>query len=196
MDQLASSSKGYFGNWPHYYRVVHSKLMSCKVLTNSINNTHIKRKNSKTICSSETISSQIFGSGPNSPNTRCYLLVGLTCRSLTCKGSSFHSLVVAGKNDLLYDSVWHKKGTKLSWFLRLGQSVAIGYHKLCISSQVEIPGRILRHFKVWLICLGVNRWRHLWNHSDPAHSKKFCKIIPKMGRVHWVIYRGEIFPGT
>jgi hypothetical protein len=49
------------------------------VLKTSINNTHIKRKNSKTICSSETFSSRIFGSALNSPNTRCHLfdLVGL-----------------------------------------------------------------------------------------------------------------------
>jgi hypothetical protein len=75
MDQLASSLTG---NWPHYYRVVHSKLMSYNVLTNSINNTSKKRKNLKTICCSETISSQIFGSVHNSPNTLYYLLVGLT----------------------------------------------------------------------------------------------------------------------
>jgi hypothetical protein len=64
--------KGYLGNWPHYYRVVRSKLMFYNVLTTSIN-THIKRKNLKTICSSETISSRIFVSAPNSPNTRCHL---------------------------------------------------------------------------------------------------------------------------
>jgi hypothetical protein len=33
--------KGYLGNWPHYYRVVRSKLVY-NVLTTSINNTHIK----------------------------------------------------------------------------------------------------------------------------------------------------------
>jgi hypothetical protein len=48
------------GNWPHYYKVVRSKLMSYNVLTTSINNTHIKRKNSKTTNTSETISSGIF----------------------------------------------------------------------------------------------------------------------------------------
>jgi hypothetical protein len=58
------------GNWPHYYRVVRSKLMFYNVLTTSIN---IKRKNSKNICSSETISLRIFGSAPNSPNTRRHL---------------------------------------------------------------------------------------------------------------------------
>jgi hypothetical protein len=54
--------------------------MFYNVLTTSINNTHIKRKNSKTICGSETISSRIFGSAPNSPNTRCHWcnLVSLT----------------------------------------------------------------------------------------------------------------------
>jgi hypothetical protein len=74
------SLKGYLGNWPHYLKVVHSKLVFYNILTTSINNTHIKRKNSKTICSSETISSQIFRSAPNSPNTRCHLCnsVGLT----------------------------------------------------------------------------------------------------------------------
>jgi hypothetical protein len=85
--------KGSLGNWLHYYRVVRSKLVFYNVLTTSINNTHIKRKNLKTICSSETkrknlkticssetISSRIFGSAPNSPNTLCHLcnLVGLT----------------------------------------------------------------------------------------------------------------------
>jgi hypothetical protein len=72
--------KGYLGNWPHYYRVVRNKLVFDNVLITSINNTHMKRKNSKTICSSETFSSRIFGSAPNSPNTRCHLFdwVGLT----------------------------------------------------------------------------------------------------------------------
>jgi hypothetical protein len=51
--------------------LVRSKLLFYNVLTTSINNTHIKRKNSKTICCSETFSSRIFGSAPNSPNTRC-----------------------------------------------------------------------------------------------------------------------------
>jgi hypothetical protein len=71
--------KGYLGNCPHYYRVVRSKLVFYNVLITSINNTHIKRNNSKTICSSETFSSWIFGSAPNSPNTRCHLFdwVGL-----------------------------------------------------------------------------------------------------------------------
>jgi hypothetical protein len=41
--------------------------MFYNVLTTSTNNTHIKRKNSKTICSSKTISFRIFGSAPNSP---------------------------------------------------------------------------------------------------------------------------------
>jgi hypothetical protein len=79
-DGLSQDLKGYLGNWPHYYRIVRSKLVFYNVLTTSINNTHIKRKNSKTICSSETISSWIFGGAPNSPNTRCHLcdLVGLT----------------------------------------------------------------------------------------------------------------------
>jgi hypothetical protein len=36
-------------NLPHYYRVVRSILVFYNVLTTSINNTHIKRKNSKTI---------------------------------------------------------------------------------------------------------------------------------------------------
>jgi hypothetical protein len=69
------SLKGYLGNWLHYYRVVRSKLMFYNVLTTSINNTHIK-----TICSSATISSQIFRSTPNSSNTLCHScnLVGLT----------------------------------------------------------------------------------------------------------------------
>jgi hypothetical protein len=78
--------KGYLpmGNWPHYYSF--SKLVFCNVLTTSINNTHIKRKNSKTICSSrETISSRIFGSAPNSPNTRCHLC------DLVCLTSLWHS---------------------------------------------------------------------------------------------------------
>jgi hypothetical protein len=72
--------KGYLGNWPHYYKVVRSKLVFYNVLTTSINNNNIKWKNSKTICSSETFSSRIFGSAPNSPNTRCHLFdwVGLT----------------------------------------------------------------------------------------------------------------------
>jgi hypothetical protein len=63
------------------------------VLTTSINNyTHIKRKNSKTICNSETISSRIFGSAPNSPNTPCHLcdLVGLhSHRRVHSAGSTF-----------------------------------------------------------------------------------------------------------
>jgi hypothetical protein len=60
--------KRYLGNY-YYYRVVRSKLVFYNVLATSIINTHIKRKNSKTICSSEKISSQIFGSAPNSPYT-------------------------------------------------------------------------------------------------------------------------------
>jgi hypothetical protein len=88
--------KGYLGNWPHYYRVVCSKLVFYNILTTSINNTHIKWKNLKTICSSETISSRIYGSAPNSPNTRCHFcdLVGLTLlwhshRRVHSAGSTF-----------------------------------------------------------------------------------------------------------
>jgi hypothetical protein len=95
-DLLTSHLKGYLCNWPHYYRVVRSKLVFYNMLTTSINNTHIKRKNSKTICSSETISSRIFGSAPISPNTRCHLcnLVGLTSlwhshRRVYSAGSTF-----------------------------------------------------------------------------------------------------------
>jgi hypothetical protein len=69
--------KGYLGNWPHYYRVIRSKLVFYNVLTTSINNTHIKRLNSKTICSSETFSSRIFGSAPNTLY-HLFDLVGLT----------------------------------------------------------------------------------------------------------------------
>jgi hypothetical protein len=93
---VAGHLKGYLGNWPHYYKVVRSKLVSYNVLTNSINNTHIKRKNSKTICSSETISSRIFGNAPNSRNTRRNLcnLVGPTSlwhslRRVHIAGSTF-----------------------------------------------------------------------------------------------------------
>jgi hypothetical protein len=38
---LAMTLKGYLGNWPHYYRVVRSKLVFYNVLTTSINNIHI-----------------------------------------------------------------------------------------------------------------------------------------------------------
>jgi hypothetical protein len=94
---LLKSLKGYLGNWPHYYRVVlRSKLVFYNVLTTSINNSRKKRKNLKTIYSSETISSRIFGSAPNSPNTRCHLfdLVGLTSlwhshRRVHSAGSTF-----------------------------------------------------------------------------------------------------------
>jgi hypothetical protein len=88
--------KVYLGNWPHYYKVVRIKLVFYNVLTTSIDNTHKKRKNSKTICSSETISSRICGSAPNSPNTRCHLcdLVGLSSlwhshRRVHSAGSTF-----------------------------------------------------------------------------------------------------------
>jgi hypothetical protein len=68
---LLNPLRGYLSNWPHYYRVIRSKWVFYNVLTTSINNTHIKWKNSTTICSSETISSRM---------SRCHLcdLVGLT----------------------------------------------------------------------------------------------------------------------
>jgi hypothetical protein len=83
--------KGYLGNCPHYYRDVRSKLVSYNVLTTSINNTHIKRKNTKTICSSETISSRIFGCAPNSPNTRCHSCDLLGLMSLWHSHRKVHS---------------------------------------------------------------------------------------------------------
>jgi hypothetical protein len=73
--------KAYLGNWPHYYRVVRSKLVSYKVLTTSINNTHIKRKNSKTICSSKHFPRESSEARPIlQARARCHLfdLVGLT----------------------------------------------------------------------------------------------------------------------
>jgi hypothetical protein len=59
---ISASLMGYLGNWPHNYRVVRSKLVFYNVLTTSINNTHIKRKNSKTICSSETFFTSLWHS--------------------------------------------------------------------------------------------------------------------------------------
>jgi hypothetical protein len=83
--------KGVLGNWPHYYRVVRSELVFHNVLTTSINNSHIKRKNYKTICSSETFSSRIFGSAPNSPNTRCHLFDWVSLTSLWHSHRRVHS---------------------------------------------------------------------------------------------------------
>jgi hypothetical protein len=86
-----ASLKGYLGNWAHYYRVVRSKLLFYNVLTTSINNTHIKWKNSKTICSSETFSLRIFGSTSNSPNTRCHLFDWVRFTSLSHSHRRVHS---------------------------------------------------------------------------------------------------------
>jgi hypothetical protein len=43
---VSKSWTWYLGNWAHYYRVVRSKLMFYNMLTTSINNAHIKWKNS------------------------------------------------------------------------------------------------------------------------------------------------------
>jgi hypothetical protein len=73
---------GYLGNWLHYYRVrvVRSKLVFYNILTTSINNTHIKWKNSKTFAVPKQFPRESSEARPILQTLGCHWcsLVGLT----------------------------------------------------------------------------------------------------------------------